>query len=754
MPKKITMLSMLVVLGLICVTSTYGATYKLGSSNNSLYFNSNGYIDKWTINNADYLTKRQIPFSIKNAKSGQQETVKGVFSSKAKDKVIFRGTVPNLKLKLKAVFTSNPKQNTINCNVEIEKTAPEDQAVDLIFELTLKKGPWHFCSTWFCAPNGAIRTVPGHNYSQIDPVGKVPASQAPWLIADDTKNGIMISHSMMKPRFFNYTFKDNKTGDVGLYFYVPLGLSSATKKFPNKANLEFALTTFKGRTYTRGGVQAYYDLYPEIFRSRIKYPGAWALWIPEKSLSIAKNCGMGFNQREYDIDLFRNFKKDPKAKAIVDLIKSTQKDKIKVLAYSEPWGVYIPFPQNWLQKNRVAHTGLKDTAPVSDVALKKYVDIFKGDQAPSDRFPGSLTRNNIYQIIKNCVVSVDKSNHWRVNAYGKRGFHWGTRKGWDTGLIILNSDPDLNKPNRMDITWNKARYGYIADKAKELKFDIDGLYLDSELYYAGWNEGNFRRDHWAVADVPLTYIKRKNGDVSVIQHMTLAHNDFLELNRKMADKRGYFVAGNTWQPLTMHIVPYVDMIGAGEHHNKNSLPAMSEFRVFRYLSYRKTVSTMDYVLNFRGGVPENREGVEKYIEPRLNKCLMYGIFPGTANAWEFPKKVKLLEPTFKPYVKIFKAINEAGWEPVNKIRISGKDTGKVLREQWGKDLSKGVYFTLHNRNKFPVKISAVLKKKDFGEIKSIDSLLNSKKIDFKNINGEYRFKVDIPEGRTIAIRCQ
>lgn len=131
----------------------------------------------------------------------------------------------------------------------------------------------------------------------------MPVSQPPWLLADDGSTGIMLAHSMMKPRFFSYTMHCSKEKEATLSWRVPLGLSPATAKFPGRAELEFLLGSFDGRYSARGGMQTYYDAFPEIYRSRLQDRGAWALWIPGETLNTAKKCGMLLNQREWDLGL-------------------------------------------------------------------------------------------------------------------------------------------------------------------------------------------------------------------------------------------------------------------------------------------------------------------------------------------------------------------------------------------------------------------------------------------------------------------
>ena len=733
--------------------SLLAADLKLTSGNLTLEAASSGKLSGLQVNHQEYLNGAQQPFSAFDAASGEQESFSGTFSRNDRGELLFRGEAPKLKLALEAVYAPLSGRNAFLVQVELQDLTSGDRAIRLQYDLKLKAAQWRFGSNWDRSPNGAISCHPGNSYSQIEMLNGMPVSQPPWLLADDGSTGIMLAHSMMKPRFFSYTMHYSQAQEATLSWQVPLGLTPATEKFPSRAGLEFLLGSFDGRYSARGGMQAYYDAFPEIYRSRLQEHGAWALWIPNETMGIAAKCGMLLNQREWDLD----FQSNPEQ--AVKLWKHTQDAGLKVLLYSEPWGIYMPFPKNWIDQNS---TGPAPSSYQTAADTGKMKALFKADaddNAPSDRFPGTLTRSDIVKIVENCAIEYTPQGDWRLNAYGRGGFIWdGPRKNWDTGMLILNSDPDLPRPNRNNITWEQARYGHIFEQAKKYGLKVDGLYLDSELFYAGWNEFNFRRDHWKYADVPLTYTVR-DGKPYLAQHMSLANNDFLKWNRNEADKHGLFVAGNVWNPLIQFVVPYVDMVGVGEHWDakpENFAAMINEFKVFRNYSGNKLLSTMDYVLNFGGGVPETPEAVEAVMEPRLNTCLMYGIWPGTANAWMFPEKVAMLVPLFERYVPVFKAITEAQWQVIPLMEVKGEGADSIFRERWGNNPEEGLFFTLHNPNPEAGKVTLEWTLADFGgkAFTSITDMVGKKNIKFRVKDGKAVAELEIPARRTIALEVK
>lgn len=714
---------------------------------------STGQLTSFAVAGEEYLKTFQQPFSAFDAATEREERFVGDFRKNGDGELVFRGEAPELKLSLEAVYVPVPGKDAFLVRATLADQTGNDRTIRLQFDLSLKQANWRYGSTWDNSPDGAIQCVPGLSYEQTEAIGNVRASQPPWLMVDDGNVGVMLAHSMMNPRFFSYRMNYSQDREANLTWEVPLGLTSETRKFPGQASVEFVIASFDGRHSLRGGMQTYYDLFPEIFESRLKEKRAWALWIPSDTMAEAQKCGMLLNQREWDLDFVRN------SETAIKLWRETQEAGLKVLLYSEPWGVYMPFPNGWVDENS---TGPAPSSYQTAADTEKMKDLFAqdlGDNSPSDRFPGTLSRDDVARIAAACAIEYTPEGDWRLNAYGKNGFVWeGERQNFDTGMLIVNSDPELPRPNRLDINWERARYGYLFDLAEQHGLRVDGLYLDSELFYAGWNDLNFRREHWQYADLPLTYVMW-DGKPLVAQHMALANQDFMIYNRQLADKHGVFVAGNTWNPLIQFVVPHVDMVGVGEHWDpvpEHFTAMMNDFRVFRYYSRNKLLSTMDYVLNFGGGVPETPEAVESVMEPRLNACLMYGIYPGTANAWAFPEKIALIVPLFERYVPLFDAMNKAGWQVFPQVEISGDGADAILRERWGERAADGLFFTLHNSSKEDRTVTLEWNPADFGveTFAAITELLAQQEIHWEQQEGKVAAHVSIPAGRTILLQVQ
>ncbi len=721
-----------------------------------LTWSQDGRLKGYDIGNESLLSQEIYPFSAYDAEKEQTESFVGRLSPTAAG-IALIAEAKELQLKLKVNISSSKDTPFFLIDAELENLSEaRERAIELRFTLPLKAGSWNFNSYMTDMQNGRTAVQSDTLYEElrilINPRFEMPMSRFPFLAIDNDEIGIMLGHPLTQPRFFRYAFESDAIGGGLLMMKVPLGLSADTEKFPGCAGATFLLGEFDASTHFRGALQKYYRHQPKIFQTHIGYPGAWGLWIQPETMDLAKKCGMGFNQREWDGDFFNN------PEQALNILKTTHLNGLMAMMYAEPWGVFMPFPKGWLQAHADPNVAVYyDQAQVNAAALKSYVESFRNDTSPTERFPGDLTNDDLYGIVQNTAIEINRTGDWRLNCYWPNSFEWGKKRlGDDYGMIIVNSDPELTRPNRQTITFEKARYGFVERCLQDSEEKIDGYYIDSEAYAAGWSECNFRRDHWKVADLPLTYAHfPEDNQVHVFQHMTLAHNDFLRFLRQQADQTDRCIGSNTW-PFAAFLIPFVDFLGCGEFFDKQRLPSLIDFREFRFLAGQKLVTTMDYVLNFEGEVPVSAEGVMQYIEPRLNWYLQYGIFPGSGNAWADRSKVELLLPVFELYVPLFQAINQAGWEPLTKIELNGKNADQVLRERWGQSLNDGVYFTLHNPTDEPVEVTLSLLPEDFNamHLGSATELISSRKLSVENNPNKAFITVAIPAERTVLVLCQ
>lgn len=727
-----------------------------------------GRLLEYRIGDVVYSSAEEQLFSALDAMTGRLAGFSGEMTPGAEGDLVYRAAAPELELELEAHLRSRSdgflevELAVINCS-ELP-----DRAIELRFALPLTAANWNFAALEGSdRVSGAIPARPGVVYEELRSIDNarfsMQLSRLPFVAADNGEAGVMLAHPLQKPHFFRYHFvmEEGNQGCIG--FRVPLGVSADTGKFPDRAEVTFLVGDFDGTTHLRGALARYHEHAPEIFESHIGYPGAWALWIPEFTMEQVRECGMGFNLREWDED----FGRDPEE--AVRILDASQRLGIKTLLYSEPWSITLPFPAGWDKENEDDSVlQLPDQKRIRLGAEKEFLNELQGDANPTERFRGPLTNDELYRILQNTAIEINENGDWRLNCYWPGQFVWGKKYyGQDSAAVIVNPDPDLPLPNRSTITFDRARYGYTLEQLAQHGRSADGFYIDSESFSMGWSECNLRRSHWQVADLPLTYASFvEDGKLRVFQHMILAYNDFLEDIRQRADALDYCIATNTWTHFVHFLVPYADLVGAGEFFTHEWIAPLADFREFRYAAGRKLISTMDYVLNFEGGVPETAEAVMKYIEPRLNYYLLYGIYPGTANSWNRPERIRLVAEALKRYTGWTTLINQAGWQELPLTAIDGADADNVLIERWGSTPETGLYFTLRSK---PVHIGNVLLEElpswpsqtvslswnpaDFGvsEFSQIVDLVSGNEFPVESRDGKAFCTVEIPGSRTLLL---
>ncbi len=672
--------------------SLVNATVAVGDPHGQmLVFDSDGTLKQLEFMQMPLLAEDTFSgFTVTDAATGKSEQVKGeVFYED--DAIFFVGSADELGVNFTARLVQIDAAAT-EIFVEVSDPTLADRALTVTFSAALAKSDWKFGNSW----GGRTlqeNTYSGRGYSQFDGVGQHSVSILPLAAVSDNDCGVAIANSMLDPRLIKYHFNVDGNGVSRLYADVLLGLAAETSRFPGKANFTLVLYSFEPDEGFRSAVARYYELFPECFVHNSKYEGAWALWISE--LDAAKECGIGYNQCEFEYLKPDNFAKSEKA----GLFNSQ---------YSEPWGYWMPLPTGWGKEHLSPEkTTYSLNHPLITADYKALLEKDLGDEEEADRFPG-ITRDFAARALANTVIWRNPDGEWSFNC--NYGFQWGKRgaEGCEGIIVLADSNPEIPSPNRWDVQMNQIRY---AEKmAAEAGSRIHVVYLDSLVYMLGWNEFSFRRDLWQYTDVPLTWAM-VDGKAVPASHQALNNAMFLRKHWDFCKENGYLSMGNSWSPVVQFCIPWLDILGAGEHSSRESLPPLADFATMRLLCKDKPISTMDYVLSFADVSGE-------LVESRLNYLMIYGVYSGTANAWNNPDVIAKFAPAMKKYAPILKAVNEAGYQVETKVAVSGKRSNQILLERWGTSPATGLYLTCRNTSKQPAEVVLTFKESDFLNLSS------------------------------------
>jgi len=691
--------------------------------------------------------------SIEDKTTGIREDIKGTVTQ-SDDNVQFSGRSTKLQLIVTATFKS--AKGRIIAKVTVKDLTGKDRAIDADFLLRLKDLDWIWCEDLY---RSYTARVGEWNLSRGTYAYHAQSTFPLAAVSTPGGSGLAVCWPMDNPRFYSQTYTRSDKGYGDFRMSVPLGISKLTDKFPSKADFDIVVYEFNGQERLRGALSEYYKLYPDCFKLRVKKQGLWTLWLNKGAEKYADRMGVLIDEAEYDLSGPANIVRD-------------EKKGYMSFQYSEPWGLWHPIPSGWREKQTLPtyDTVSPYESPMPQKEFESMIKENLGDKAPDDRFPG-VSRDYITKAILNSVVYRDQESNWLVYLWVK-GFGWGERKDWDRVVVQTNPDPEIPHPNRSDVAW-EGQYMYAERMAAKEKAHLDGLYVDSAGFMMGWDQMNFRKDHWKYADFPLTYKTMKDGSTQVCQAMALTDADYLRSLQKAGAKRNWPVLMNGWYPLYVHCAAFVDILGAGETGADEARVLVGQWHLgyFRAMAYHKPVSNMDYMISLFM-LPPTKENLDK-IEARINHYVLYGIYPGTANGWasDMSGNMDLLAPIFEKYKPIFLAINYAGWEPNNCVTMDNElvDPGKgmgtdglaysdkseaVICERWGSNVAKGLYYTLYNQSDKPrtVHVNVNLKALHSKTPTSAEEMISGQKLDLNTSKGKCEFTITINPSRSVAVK--
>lgn len=644
------------------------------------------------------------------------------------------------ELKLNLTATLFPENGRLRGHVKIDDLTKTDRAITARVLFRLQDKNW----IWNTSLSESVQVQASGKYSLEGSFADHGQSAYPFVSLSTAEGvGLGLGWPMENPRFYKLRYEADPKGAGVLTIETDLGLAGETTKFPNSADFDFVLYAYDGTQKFRGALNGYYAIYPKAFQTIVKQQGLWTLWVSGVAAEYAQKAGVAYHQAEYDL--------------LPDASSLVMNDRAGMLSfeYVEPWGFWHPVPKGFLQ-GAGRETGVIVQSYEYNIATKPLQEIVRADtnsMVEADRYPGA-TRSEVAKAIDNSAIWKNAAGEWLVTITGDN-FVWGNgdRKGSDFAVIIANPDPDLPHPNRADIAWQR-QVGFVNERAKAAGTNVGGVFLDSLVFSMGWQRFNFRRDHWKYADSPLSFTTLPDGKIVPAQAMALSNVKFLRRNWEFAHANNWPVLANSWHPLYPIVGAYIDIFGAGEYSDPKQILDQSIYAQFRALAYRKPVSVMDYVLHFEN-LPVNQESVDNVIEPRINRYLMYGVYPGTANGWHPEKldRLRLVQSVFEKYVTICRAINLAGWNPNTEATADG---GNLLIERWGEQPANGLYFTLWNNGSTPVKTKISIARKKLGvkTIARVRELLSAQDCIVKQ-NGDFtEVTVDVPPQRTVVLQCQ
>ncbi len=448
-------------------------------------------------------------------------------------------------------------------------------------------------------------------------------SRYPFAAIAHGRRGLGIGMDMNHPAFFRAGFN---AGTHELFLAYDIGL---TPEKPT-AHVQFCRFTFDAAWEFRAALAKCYELFPEDFRCRTPEQGIWMPFARISSLPDWQDFGFKFKEGDNET-------------------KWDAGHGILTFRYTEPMTWWMRMPKSIPRTLDAAMAEAKRLAEKGDAGAQAFLTSGFRDEAG---LPPARMLN----------------------------------KPWCDGAVwSMNSMPGIagevtDFKNKWNASLREKLYG-----AKR-KGDLDGEYVDSSEGYVT-DILNFRRDHFAAADTPLTF--SPDSHRPAIYRGLIAFEYVRGLARDVHGLHKLMMANATPSSLCW-LAPNLDVMGTETDWNPGG-----EWRPLgeeELLYCRALCRGKPYCFLMNTEFSKlSQERVEKYMQ----RCLAYGMFPGffSANAatghyFERPEFFERDRPLFKKFIPLCKLVAEAGWEPVTRARTGGQN---IHVERFG-----GNYLTVFN----------------------------------------------------------
>lgn len=643
--------SCLFILSVIAISTCSSYAVVLETNDGlSLEIDSNGAFGSLHVDRKSILsTERQSGIEIRDYVSGQAEVISAKPQS-VPGGVILTGKSATLSLSIIAEFRSCGDR--IECNVTIRDLSGKDRCVQAgpVFYLAGEKWQW--------GGFGGMQSCDvGKEYQISEPIPwPRRVARLPFCYIGEPEVGaaLGLAARMDIPRIYRIVYKQESNCGA-LRMVNDLGISPATKKFPSETSFSFVLQRLPGEKGLRGAAAKYYESFPQFFLSRASRTGTWTLWAP-KNVFGWWEFGIAYDQMQLN----------PKYVMQASQIATDDRDGLLSIVYTEPQAYYAGYGKAG-QEFKVTQESLE--APF-------YADRNLPDSIIDNAIIPGVSRASIVKAVLNSAIE-DQSGNWQR-------LHWTTRfgrgfAGWT--MLLLNPDPDLPRPNRASVSWEHEVLA-VKETGVRAGGQIDGVYIDSLQGFAGMSTDNYRRGHWAVADIPLTF----NYETKMpVQMHGMALMEYLNWLRKECDDRGWMILGNGWFPHYIYSAHLFDVMGATE----NNALRMGDYwlGLLRALAGGKPVSILDYSL-VRKTVKNEAEEMER-LRKSFSQMLVWNIMPGTADWTE--EGIERVRPFMRKYVPESVSLGQAGWRP-----ITGAEGQNLQIERYGDYPSKSLSLVVRN----------------------------------------------------------
>ncbi len=504
-------------------------------------------------------------------------------------------------------------------DLTVTDTTGNDRAIVVYYRIPVPPGE----AAWLADPLRRERTEAGREYletTRFTAGANGNLSRYPFAAVAVSGQGLALGFDPAFPAFGRTVYNEDTRE---LFVACDVGL---TKEKPT-ATFRFVRFPFAPEWGFRAALAAYMDLFPEAFRCRTPRQG---LWMPFAKISQVEGWeDFGFRFKEGDNETAWDDARD-----------------IVTFRYTEP--------MTWWM--RMA----KDMPRNLDTARAYARELAAAPQDRSYRQAQALLASGFHDE-QGGLMALLRDTPW-----------------CDGAVWSMNSMPGIaGEITDFKLKWSQQ----IRDRlyGPERKADLDGEYVDSsEGYVTG--ELDYRRDHFAAADRPLTFALDSLKPAVFRGLIAFEYVRGIERDIHAMDK---LMMANSTPSRLWWLAPLLDVLGTETNWNRNATwqPMRHSDLAFR----RALCGPKPYCFLMNTNFADfDHARVEKYMQ----RSLAYGMFPGffsadasTGHYFTRPELYNRDRDLFLRYVPLCRRVAEAGWQPVTLARASTPD---VYLERFGK----------------------------------------------------------------------
>jgi len=471
---------------------------------------------------------------------------------------------------------------------------------------------------WLPDPRSSESAEPGREYLNATPfrAGLGRLSRYPLAVVAGPERGAAVGIDPAHPAFFRAGYN---AGSRELFLAYDIGLA------PEKpaARIRLCHYAFDPAWGFRAALARYYALFPAAFRCRTPQQG---LWMPFAKISKVEGWeDFGFKFKEGN-----------------DETAWDDAHGIITFRYTEPMTWWMSMPKDMPRTIEAAVAEARRRAEQKRDRQAQAL-LTSGYHNAEGQFPARLLDTP-----------------------------------WCNGAVwSMNSMPGIagdvtDFQNKWNAKLREQLYG------PERKADLDGEYIDSSEGYVT-DELDFRRDHLAAADTPLTFAPETFQPAIFRGLVAFEYVRGIARDVHAMDK---LMMANGAPGRLCWLPPLLEVLGTEtDWHRGGKWQPMSDGE----LIYRRAMckgKPFCFLMN-----TEFERFSAELVERYMKRSLAYGMFPGffSHNAsqghyFTRPELYNRDRPLFKKYVPLCRRVAEAGWEPITRARSSDD---RVYVERFG-----------------------------------------------------------------------